>query len=99
MFHIGPAKKYNQLYQALFEMFKKARNEGRRIDFDWLWSKDRIIYRVQQNGPDSFVRKHVIVEFIKMTKLKLRRPQRNRKPNKEHFRKPMIAFYIKRVSD
>ena len=37
MFKIQPAKKYIRLYSELIQVFNTARNQGRRVDFNWLW--------------------------------------------------------------
>ena len=44
-----PSKKYNELYEALNAKFLDTQCKGGRVDFNWLWSKARVIYREQQN--------------------------------------------------
>ena len=60
-----PSNQYNDLYKSLNIKFLDARSKGRRIDFNWLRSKARVIYREQQGREDAVVKKHVILTFIK----------------------------------
>ena len=50
-----PSKKYNELFKALNVKFLDARSKGRCVDFNWLWSKARVIYREQQKNEDAIV--------------------------------------------
>ena len=68
-FKIKPAEKYHELYRALKLKFLDARSNGQRVDFNWLWSKARLIFREQQNNEDSIVKKQVDVNFIKRSHL------------------------------
>ena len=52
-----PSKMYNELYKAMNVKFLDARNRGRCVDFNWLWSKPRVIYREQQKSNDAVVKK------------------------------------------
>jgi len=88
-----PSNKYNELYKALNIKFLDARSNGRRVDFNWLWSKARGIYREQQGNEDVVVKKHVIVTFIKRHHLKLRRVQRKKKMPKEAFRESLMKWH------
>ena len=88
-----PSKKYNELYKALNLKFLDGRSKGRRVDFNWLWSKARVIYKEQQNNEDADVKKHVIVNFIKRYHLKLRRVQRRKKKPKEAFRESLMKWH------
>ena len=36
IFKIRPAKKYIRLYSELIKVFSTARNQGSRVDFNWL---------------------------------------------------------------
>ena len=38
MFKIRPSKKYLCLYSELIQVFSTARNQGRHVDSNWLWS-------------------------------------------------------------
>ena len=87
-----PSKKYNELFKALNVKFLDARSKGRCVDFNWLWSKARVIYREQKNE-DAIVKKHVIVNFIKRNHLKLRRVQRRKKKPKEAFRESLMKWH------
>ena len=85
-----PSKKYNELYKALNVKFLDARSRGQCVDFNWLWTKARVIYRGQQKSDDAAVKKHVIVNFIKRNHLKLHRVQRRKKKPKDVFRESMM---------
>ena len=52
-----PSKMYNELYKAMNVKFLDARSRGRCVDFNWLWSKARVIYREQQKSNDAVVKK------------------------------------------
>ena len=83
-----PARKYNELFKALNVKFLDTRNKGRRIDFNCLWSKARVIYMEQVNNDDAVVKKYVIVNFIKRYHLKLRGIQRNKRRTRKPSESP-----------
>ena len=85
---LRPAKKYTKLYEELKTVFVEARAKSHRVDFNWLRSKARQIYKKQEEdeGDNAIVRKHVIVNFICRHHLKYRRLQRNRGEVKEAYR-------------
>ena len=72
---IRPARKYKLLFA---ELLKDARRRGHRVDFNWIWSKARIIQRKQTDDPDAIIRQHVVVNFIKRNNIKMRARQRNK---------------------
>ena len=93
-FKVRPAKKkYNELYREFRKNFLTAREQGHRVDFNWLWDKARVIYREQQKDPDAIVRKRVIVNFIKSNSLKLRRTQGTKNAPKEHHRDALMKWH------
>ena len=92
MLRIRKSQKYNDLFKELRDVFMAARENGRPVDYNWLWSKGRNIYKKQQ-GQDAILRKHVIVTFIKRNHLKLRRAQRNKKLSKEHYRNSLKQWH------
>ena len=59
-------------------MFSIARNQCRRVDFNWLCSKARKINR-DELKEDRIIRKYIIVNFVNRYRLKLRQSQRNKK--------------------
>ena len=59
MFKIRPAKKYIRLYSELIKVFSTARNQGRCVDFNWLWSKAHKIKR-EVLKEDRIIRKHIL---------------------------------------
>lgn len=91
-FKVRPSVKYLALYGALLTKFKAAREKGFCVNFGWLWSKARKIYKEQQ-GEDAIVRKHVITTFIKRYNLRMRAKQRNRKQPKESFREGLSKWH------
>ena len=93
LFKVRPTVKYNTLHDELEKLFLDARNKGHRIDFNWLWSKARMIHRKQQQDPSADIKKHVILSFIKRKHLKLRRVQRNKKTAKEEFRAAIAKWH------
>ena len=90
---IRPSRKYIDLYDKLFKLFKDSRSKGHRVDFNWLWSKARMLYRELTGDPNAIVRKHVITTFIKKFKIRMRARQRNRKLSKEEFRKDLEKWH------
>ena len=89
---IRPARKYLALYDFLLRVFKTARSKGYFVDFNWLWSKARVLYREMTNDPEVTVRKHVIVNFLKRNKI-YACEQRNRNTSKESFREPLKQWH------
>ena len=89
---IRPGTKYNELYAQLKPVFEDARKKGHRVDFNWLWSKARNIYR-SQNGDDAVLGKHVIATFIRRHHLKYRRVQRNKNQSKEAYREKLQKWH------
>ena len=69
---IRPARKYLALYDFLLRVFKTARSKGYFVDFNWLWSKARVLYREMTNDPEVIVRKQLIVNFIKRNNIHMR---------------------------
>ena len=47
----------------LFDQMKAARARGRKVNFNWLWSKARAIQREQTGDDAAVVRQHVITTF------------------------------------
>lgn len=93
LFKIRLAKKYAELFIELRYAFVSARDKGHRVDFNWLLSKARNIFRQQQGDDEAVLKKHVVANFIKRHSLKLRRVQRNKKHTKEHFRAPLLKWH------
>ena len=54
LFKIRPGLKYKELYEELSKVFKEAREKGHHVDFNWLWSKARNIYRNQTGDKIQF---------------------------------------------
>ena len=92
MLKTRPTRKYNRLYSELIQKFSAARKQGRRINFDRIWSKARKISH-EALHEDTVIRKHVIVNFIKRYHLKLRRTQRNKKIPKESLHSDLQRWH------
>lgn len=45
MYKVILAKKYNELFKDLRTLFLEAREKKHKVDFNWLQSKARVIYR------------------------------------------------------
>ena len=90
---IRSARKYDDLYRCLLVKFKSARGKGHRVNFHWLWSNARKIYRDQQGNPNAVIKKHVIVAFIKRHDIRMRSRQRNRKQPKEYFQEGLLKWH------
>ena len=81
------------MYRVLLEKFKTARRKGFRVDFNWLWSKARVIYRERCGDEGARVRKHVVVNFIKRYKIRMRVRQRSKTVCKENFREDLRKWH------
>ena len=86
---IRPVRKYLALYDSLLRVFKTTRSKGYHVDFDWLWSKMRVLYKEMTSDPEVVVHKHMIVNFIKRNNIRMRARQRNRNKSKESFKEPL----------
>ena len=91
-FKLRPSVKYTGIYAVLLEQFKTARAMGPCVNFGWLWSKARKIYKAQE-GKNAIVRKHVITTFIKRYNLRMCAKQRNRKKSKESYRESLSKWH------
>ena len=77
-----PARKYLPLYNTLLRTFKEAQSNGHHVNFNWLWSRARQIYRQQQADENIIVKKHVIVPFLRRFNIRMRCRQSNKKEPK-----------------
>ena len=80
-----PSLKYIELKEAC------GRDCG--INFNWLWSKARSIYRKQMNDETIVVRKHIITTFLRRYNVRMRSRQRNRKKPKEAYREGLMKWH------
>ena len=90
---IRPSIKYKELHKAMLLVFQQARNRGHHVNFGWLWSKGRKLYREQCNDPNAIIKKHVVVNFLKRYNIRMRAKQRNRKLSKESYREALIKWH------
>ena len=88
-----PSTKYKQLYIVLYERMKAARNVGKQVNFNWLWTKARQIYREQTSDDGATVRKHVITSFLKKYNVRMRTKQRNRAKPRESYREDLMKWH------
>lgn len=89
---IRPAVKHEELNKELLLRFKKARRNGHRVDFHWIWSRARVIH-FEQTGKESTLGKHVAVQFINKFNIKMRCKQRNKKKPREAFREDLQKWH------
>ena len=87
------SRKYNDLYPELLSQFMTARSKGHHVNFNWLWSRARVIYREQQRDEIVFLKKHVITGFLKRFNIKMRCRQRNKRLTKEAFRDDLRKWH------
>ena len=92
MLKIWPTRKYTRLYCELIQKFSVARKQGRRVDFNWIWSKAHKMSHEALHD-ETVIRKHVIVNFIKRYRLKFRRTQHNKKIPKESLRSDLQRWH------
>ena len=78
------ARKYLDLYPKLWEVFKKARSDGKRVSFHWLWTKARVIQK-ELTGSNDSIKAHVVIRFLRNCKIKMRSRQRNKKKAKQEM--------------
>ena len=79
--------------KKLIIKFREARNKGHRVNFNWLLSHARIMYKEETGDSSATLGNHVIVSFVKKHKIKMRRRHRNRKQPKEGFRKELQKWH------
>ena len=82
--------KYLELYRLLFDRLKVTRDKGRKVNFNWLWSKARSIQIDLIGGDKVIVRKHVITTFLRKYNVRMRACQRNRSKPKEAFKADLM---------
>ena len=74
---------YESFFRDLLGKFKDARSKGLHVDFNWLWSKRRKIYREQTVDENAVLEKHLIANFIKRNNLKQRKTHNKKSVTKE----------------
>ena len=85
--------KYLELYRLLFNQLKAAHHKGRKVNFNWLWSKACPTQRDLIGGDKVIVRKHVITTFLRKYIVRMRACQRNRSKPKEAFRADLMKWH------
>ena len=90
---IRPSVIYKELQKEMLVVFQKARNQGYHVNFGWLSSKSRNIYRVQTGDPEVKVKKHVVVNFLKKYNIRMQAKQRNSKLIKESYRESLMKWH------
>ena len=87
------AKKYPELHVELYNQFIEARRKGHRVDFNWLWSKARVIQREKTGDESCKLGKHVVVQFLHKYKIRMRVKQRNKAKSKESYRSSLQKWH------
>lgn len=64
--------KYSRLFFFLMTRFKNVRLKGYGVDFNWFWSKVRVVYREFIGNLSVIVRKYVIIIFLKRYNIRMR---------------------------
>ena len=85
--------KYLELYRLLFNQLKAAHHKGRKVNFNWLWSKACSTQGDLIGGDKVIVRKHVITTFLRKYIVRMRACQRNRSKPKEAFRADLMKWH------
>ena len=85
--------KYLEFYRLLFDQLKAARGKGRKVNFNWLWSKARSVQRDLIGGDKVIAHKHVIATFLRKYNVRMRARQRNRSKPKEAFRADLMKWH------
>ena len=81
------------MYRLFFDQLKATRDKGRKVNFNWLWSKARSIQRDLIGGDKVIVRKHVITTFLRKYNVRMRARQRNCSKPKEAFRAGLMKWH------
>ena len=76
---IRPSTRHLELFRGLNQKFKGARNKGQAVDFNWLWTKANKVQSELTGNPNATVRSHVVVQFIKKYRIRMRAKQRSKK--------------------
>ena len=85
--------KYLEFYRLLFDQLKAARGKGRKVNFNWLWSKARSVQRDLIGGDKVIAHKHVIATFLRKYNVRMSARQRNCSKPKEAFRADLIKWH------
>lgn len=83
LFKIRPGTKCNAFYWALLAKFKDVRSKCHHVDFNWLWSKERKIYREQEGDEKTDLKKPCNKATI----------QSNKRVTKEHYQSKMEKWH------
>ena len=67
-------RKYAELYPKLWEVFKTARANRKRVSFHWLWTKARVLHK-ESTGSDECIKAHFVVCFWKIYNVKMQARQ------------------------
>ena len=84
---------YLEMYRLLFDQLKTFHDKGRKVIFNWQWSKARSIQRDLIGGDKVIVRKHVIAAFLRKYNVRMCARQCNRSKPKEAFRADLMKWH------
>ena len=91
---IRPSVKYTLLFTKLVVKLREARRKLHRVNFNWLLTQARILYKEEIGDSTVILGRHVIVNFLKKHNIKMRARQRNRKLPKESFRMDLQKWHV-----
>ena len=84
---------YLELYRLRFGLLKAVFDKGRKVNFNWLWSKAHPIQRDLTGGDKVIVRIHVITTFFRKYNVRMLARQRNRSKPKEAFTADLMKWH------
>ena len=85
-----PTKRHNATYPHLYKVFQKARKAGKKVSFKWLWVKG--IKIAHEKEFPRFTR-YATQTFIKRYGIRIRRVQRKKQHEKEHYEPKLQDFH------
>ena len=87
-----PTKRHNATFVLLHKEFLNARNQGKRVNFAWLWVKGRAI-AIRENYP-KFTRS-ATQSYLRAYKVKLRTVQRTKQIPQQAFEEKIRNWHVK----
>ena len=94
LFKIRPTViKHGELYKRLYVKFTSARKRGWCVNFNWMWAHARKLYKEINNDDSLNIGKYVVVKFLKIYGIRMRRKQRNKKLSKEVYRQAVMKWH------
>ena len=72
------------MYTELRRFFLQACSKGHRVDFNWLWSKARVLQRQLTKNQKAKIQKHVVVNLINRSNIRMRARQKTKSRAKKN---------------